>query len=67
MLFFCSETLVFSRRHISELMVTRVLVDRCSCSKMRLVGSEGWLTWVKAFQHVDSADVSVDVVKSYLS
>ena len=33
---------MFSMRHISVLIVL-ALVDRCSCSGVRLIGFEGWL------------------------
>ena len=43
----------------------RVLVDRCICSKVWLIGYECWLyTCVKSFWHIDSAIMSVVVVKS---
>ena len=62
-MYFFSETLVSSRRHISELMFP-VLGDRCSWSKMTLIGSEGWLyMFVNAFRHIDSAVLRVDIVK----
>ena len=44
-----------------------VLVER-SCSKARLIGSEGWLyACVMDFRHIDSAVMSVDIVKGCLS
>ena len=43
----------------------QVLVNRCICSGVRLIGFEGWLYMcVVVFRHIDGAVVSVDVVKS---
>ena len=43
----------------------RGLVDRCSCSRVRLISFDGSLhTCVKAFRQIDSAVMSVDVFKS---
>ena len=45
--------------------LSQVLVDRYSCSEVRLIGFEGWLyTCIRIFWHIDSAVMSVHVVTS---
>ena len=59
---FCSEMLVSSKRHISELMVPGF---GRPIQLVRLIDFEGWLyTCVKAFRHIDSEVMSAVVVKS---
>ena len=43
----------------------RVLVDRCSCSRVRLIGSEGWALYVRdGFPSYRRRSMSVDGVNS---